>query len=389
MLFCFRTTGLIIMFKKIAKILTTPRISYQPLVEVRIYKDSILHNLRQYQKRYPKLAVAPVLKSNAYGHGLIQIAKILGQESLPFFVVDSFYEALTLRQERVKNKILILGFTSLDQVNKGLENCSFGITSLENLKIISKNLKSKRAFHLKIDTGMHRLGILTSEIQDALRLIKKNKNIILEGLCTHLADSENENVDFTNQQMTEWNKSVKIFRENFSAIKYFHVANTAGTRIEGIDANVARVGIGLYGIDTAPKARLDLKPALEMVCVIASIKNINPKDKIGYSLTYEATRPMRIAIAPVGYYEGVDRRLSNKGSFIVGNKPCKIVGRVSMNMTAIDISMVPGVKLGESVLVISRNLRDKNSVENIAKICNSLEREILVHIPASLRRVVI
>lgn len=366
------------MFKKIRKILTAPRVSYQPLIEIRIFKDAFLHNLREYQRVYPKLQIAPVLKSNAYGHGLIQVAQILDNQNLPFFMVDSFYEALTLRQEGIKTKILILGFLTEDHIQNNLSDCSLGINSLEVLRRISQNLTSPKNFHLKIDTGMHRQGILIEEIDEAIMLVKQNSKIVLEGLCTHFADAENDDHDFTDKQIVRWNNAVKIFRQKFPSIKYFHAANTAGIGYsKSIDANVARIGLGLY------------QSTLEMRSSISLVKNIHPGEKVGYGLTFEASKPIKIASVPVGYFEGVDRRLSNLGSFKLGEAYCPILGKVSMNMTTIDVSDVNGVKLGEEVVVISANRGDKNSVANMAKLCGCTEYEILVHIPQSLRRIIV
>lgn len=378
------------MFNKIRNFFSKPRISYQPLIEIRVFKNSLLHNLREYQRNYPNVEIAPVLKSNAYGHGLVTIAEILDDQNLPFFMVDSFYEALTLRQAGIRTKILILGFLTDDQLQNDLPNCSLGINSLEVLRKISQNLKFPKKFHLKIDTGMHRQGILMEEIEEAIRLIKNNPNVILEGLCTHFADAENTNSEFTLGQIAKWNAAAKIFKPSFPDIKYFHAANTAGFAFSSqIDANVGRLGIGLYGLDTAPKSVLSLRPALEMRSLVSLIKLIGPHEKVGYDLDFETTRPTKIACVPAGYYEGIDRRLSNQGVFLIQAAECPIIGRVSMNMTAIDVSVVPEVKLEQPVVIFSANPADKNSVENVSKICNCLQREILVHIPQSLRRTIV
>ncbi len=336
------------MLKKILQKISEPRIEYQPLIEVRVFKDALLHNLSQYQKKYSRLKFAPVLKSNAYGHGLIPAAKILDVQALPFFMVDSFYEALLIRREGVKTKILILGYSRQEQIlNNKLKNCSFGIIDFEQLKSIIAKLKRPQSFHLKIDTGMHRQGILIDQVKEAIELIKNNPNFILEGVCSHLADADGETKDFTKGQIAKWNGLVKIFRQEFGQIKYFHASNTAGAAYAAeIDANVSRLGLGLYGINTSEFEKLDLKPALEMVSIISSLKTISAGEKVGYGITFESSRPMIVATVPVGYNEGVDRRLSNKGCFKVGNVFCPLAGRVSMNMSSIDVSERAGNQAG-------------------------------------------
>lgn len=377
--------------KKIFNKLSAPRVEYQPLIEVRIFKSAILHNLKEYQKKYPKLQFAPVLKSNAYGHGLIKVAEILDSQHLPFFMVDTFFEALQLRREDIQTKILILGYIRSEQIlNNKLKNISFGIIDFEQLKSIIKKLKKPQSFHLKIDTGMHRQGIMEKEMAEAVKLIQTNKNFILEGVCTHFADADGETKDFTNKQIVEWNSAVKIFRQAFPSTKYFHASNSAGTSYaQEIDANVGRIGISLFGINVSSFEKMNLKPALEMRSIISSVKTLAAGDKVGYGAMFIAQKPTIVATVPVGYTEGIDRRLSNKGGFMVGGVYCPLAGRVSMNMSSIDVSNVPNVKLEHEVVVISANMENKNSVENMAKMCECIPYEILVHIPSALRRIVI
>jgi alanine racemase len=384
--------------KNIFRKIFAPRTEYKPLIEVRVFRDAILNNLKEYKAKYPKLQFAPVLKSNAYGHGLVQVAKILDPENLPFVMVDSFFEALVLKQNQIRTKILILGYNRADVILKNkLKNVSFGIIDIEQLKIIISKLKKPTCFHLKIDTGMHRQGILVEQIDEAIELIKSNSNFILEGLCSHFADSDGEDKDFTLWQIKEWNKAKKKFSEKF-LIKYFHVSNSAGTFYSAkLDVNVGRLGIGLYGINQSPFEKLNLKPALEMVSIISSVKKIKAGEKVGYGITYTAKNNMVVATVPVGYNEGVDRRLSNVGVFKINNIECSIVGRVSMNMSSIDISdfstqyTVHSKQslLEQEVQVISPNPTDKNSVENVAKVCGCITYEILVKIPSHLKRIVI
>ena len=168
--------------RKLFRKIRQKRFNYKSLVEILIYKKNLLHNLNEFKKLNSAVGVAPVLKSNAYGHGLVEIAKILDSENISFLVVDSFYEAMILRNEGIKSKILIIGYSLEENIlNSKLRDTAFTIGSLEQLKNISKNLKTKTKFHIKFDTGMHRNGILPKEIEKAIVLIKNNKNIFIEG----------------------------------------------------------------------------------------------------------------------------------------------------------------------------------------------------------------
>jgi len=377
--------------RKLFRYLRNLRFRYQPLIAVRVYKERLLHNLRIFQQKAPRCKVAPVLKSNAYGHGLIPIAKVLDKEDIAFLVVDSYFEALMLRNEEVKSNILIIGFTTQENIYAStLRNAAFAIISLNELRELSHGLKSKRRFHLKIDIGLHRQGILSNEIEEAIALIQNNSNIILEGACSHFADAGNPDTSFTFKQIKQWNEIVARLKKTFPAIEYYHLAATAGTAYaDKIDANVSRVGRGLYGFTVGPVRELDLQPVLEMQSIITSVKTIGPGEGIGYGLTYKTTRHTKIATVPVGYFEGVDRRLSNIGFLKCKGVFCQIIGMVTMNITTIDVSNVPEVKIGDPVSIISIYREDKNSADNMAELCHTLPYEILVHIPQHLRRTVV
>ncbi len=354
-----------------------------------IYKKNLIHNLNEYQKKYPKLALAPVLKSNAYGHGLIQVARILDKEQIAFLAVDSLFEATILRHEDIKSNILIIGYTSAENIgNSKISNTAFTITSLEQLKEINASLRKEKKFHLKIDTGMHRQGIMPKEILEAIKIIRNNQLIKLEGVCSHLADADNERKDFTEVQIKNWHENIEIIKRSFKNLKFFHLAATSGmAHADKIQANVARLGIGLYGINAAFE-KLNLKPVLEMQSVISSARTIEAGESVGYGAAFKTDRTMRIATVPVGYSEGVDRRLSNVGCFKFNSQKCSIVGRVSMNITSVDLGTVSEIKIGDKVVVISSNSQEENSVENMAKLAHTIPYDILVHIPQHLRRIV-
>ena len=365
--------------------------SYSPSVEVLISKENLLHNLNVYRKLCRNRSLAPVLKSNAYGHGLVEIARILEKEDKAFFVIDSLYEAMVLRDKGIKSPLLIIGYTSPENINNcKLSNVSFTITSLDQLHLVSKLITNRKTIHLKIDTGMHRQGILPNQIDEATDIIKSSKLLHLDGVCSHLADADNTDQTFTQLQIRVWEETIRSIKSNFPDIKYFHILATAGaSQPENITNNVLRLGIGLYGIDLGTKDAIGLRPVLQMQSVISSIKAIRPEEYVGYGITYKTTRKTRIATIPVGYFEGVNRKLSNQGMVKIGDIFCPIIGRVSMNITTIDVSNVPDMILGDKVIVISNNKNDPNSIINIAKMCDVIPYEILVQIPQHLRRTII
>lgn len=366
---------------------------YKPLVSISISKSAILSNLEEFYKLTKDKKTSPVLKSNAYGHGLAIIAKILDPLNLPFLAADAYFEAITLRKEGIKTPILIIGYSYADTaIKNNLKNISFSVSSLDFLKEISGKAINNINIHLKIDTGMSRQGIMKSEFETATEIINKNKNINLEGIFTHLSDADSPQKEFTEKQIERWNETTDYFKSKFKNIKYFHIGGTSGhIYSKNVYANTLRLGLGLYGIPPSSEIEkeLNLKPVLEMKTVISGIKRIKAGDKVGYNGTFTAKKDMLIANLPVGYHEGVDRRLSNLGVVKIKEKFAPIIGKVSMNITTIDISDLSGVIANDEVVVISSNQKDKNSVENIAKICGTIPYEILVHISPNLRRNII
>lgn len=367
---------------------------YSHTIEVEISKNNILNNIREYKTNYPDLLFAPVLKSNAYGHGLKEVAKILDKEKLPFFVVDSLFEARFLKHNKIKTDILIIGFTLFKNIeNYNSKNFIFTITSLEELKILSEKINKSLRIHLKVDTGMRRQGILFSEINEAISLIKKNQNLILEGVCSHFASADEEDKTFTNKQIKIWQDTVEIFKDKFTFIKYFHISATSGVESINKDfTNLVRLGIGLYGVNLTNNLKLNLKPALRMISFISSIKELKAGESVGYNNTFISDKDIKIASIPVGYYEGIDRRLSNIGYLKIGEDFSKILGRVSMNISSIDVSNlkdISSLKIGDKVVIISEKEEDENSILNISKKINSIPYEVLIHIPKTLYRKVI
>jgi alanine racemase len=366
---------------------------HSPLIEITIRRDAIVHNLEEFRRLCPTLEIAPVLKSNAYGHGLPLIANIIEKENVPFIVVDSHFEARALRHGSIKKPLLIIGYSTISTIlSNTLKNISFGIMNIAVLRALRDEARSRTAIHLKIDTGMHRQGILPEELDEALSCIASNPHILLDGVLSHLADADSADPTFTEQQISLWNSCVKKIKAWAAAhgkrVRYFHVSATAGhTYAQKIDANVSRLGIGLYGIDHAAR----LMPALQMKTIVSGVKQIKKGATVGYGRTYTAPRDMTIATIPVGYFEGLDRRLSNKGVVKIEENGtaffAQIVGQISMNISVIDVTDVPGVAIDDDVVVISAHAMDPNSVENMAKMCATIPYEILVKIPEHLYRV--
>jgi alanine racemase len=360
-----------------------------PLITVSISRENLLHNLHAYQERYPKHRIAPVLKSNAYGHGLTVVAALLDRENIAFFMVDSMFEARVLRRAGIRSRILVMGYVRPESViRSSLKDTDYAITDIEQLRTLAAMARNPVRLHLKLDTGMHRQGIVPEDLEEAIAVIQMNSNLQIVGVATHLADADSAETSFTDTQLSVWQENLAQLSSSFPTIEYRHAGATKGAGASApFNTNLIRVGMGLYGCNTSPTSSMPLKPVLSMRSFITSIREIPAGDSVGYNATFTAAKPSRIATVPAGYYEGIDRALSNVGSLQVNGVPAPIAGRVSMNMVSLDVTDIPA-KRGDLVTLISRNPEDPNSVQSMARLAGTSPYVILAHIPTHLSRVV-
>ena len=370
-----------------------------PLIKVVIDSGAILKNFQNFREFIPKdKIIAPVLKSIAYGHGLIEVAEILSKNKLgDFFIIDSFFEAMTLRKKGIDTPLLIIGFVETESFCKtSLKNISLTIVSLDQLYSINNflnqnKIKKQIKIHLKIDTGMNRQGIRIENISEALEIIKNQNNLKLEGICSHFAESDSTNEDFTLKQIEKWNNLVEMIKKDFKNIKYIHISNSSGVNyFEKINANTIRLGGALYGLTlNAPiENKIKYYPALSVYTLISGIKKIKKGESIGYSKTFTASKDMTIATIPIGYNEGFKRNI-NLGKR--NNNFYPLVGRISMNIATIDISdnfKKEDLKFKEEVCVFSNKISDENSLQKSAEKIDTLSYELAVKMSPLLKRIV-
>ncbi len=359
--------------------------SYSHLNRIEISSSALIYNYR-YLKNLGKLPVAPVLKSNAYGHGINLVAKFLDPLKVPFFCVDSLFEAYELQKLKIKTPVLIMGYVDPESLHVKELPFSYAVFTKEMLSGIKK-YQPRAGIHLYADTGMHREGIAIEDLADFVREAQK-LNLRIEGLMSHLAMGDKPNNKDTKKQIAEFQRARTIMNRLGICPKYVHLSASAGMlKIKEVRnlSNVARSGLALYGIDPSLKGNR-LKPVLKFTSTVAQIKEISPGEKIGYDFTFTATKRMKIAIVPAGYNDGVDRRLSNTGFMLVKNKPCQILGRVSMNITIIDVTGIPGAKAGDEVVIFSNRNGDKNSLVNISRATGIIPYELLAHLPPTTKR---
>lgn len=385
------------------KFLNFFRKRFETLNRIEVSRRDLLHNLSYLSSLDKKIKIAPVVKSNGYGHGIVNVAKALDSLNSPFFCVDSLFEAYQLQKGGIKTPILVMGYTNPENFKIKKLPFSFAVFDLETAKVLNEFQPNCRV-HIFVDTGMHREGIPVKDLPNFLTAIKQFNNLVVEGLMSHLASSENSADPLFLSQIKQFKKAREIFKKLKVYPKWFHIAATGSlinpqTRpIIASISNLARAGLALYGYSpyymdpsliTQDDATRHLKPVLNLTTKIIQIKKVKKGEKLGYEGTYTAKKDLTIGILPIGYYDGVDRRLSNKGVFLVDNIECPILGRVSMNINIIDLSKVPNPKIDQEVLVYSSNPKDKNSLINCAKICKTIPYDLLVNLAETTRRIVV
>ncbi|MFA6409977.1 MAG: alanine racemase [Candidatus Buchananbacteria bacterium] len=361
---------------------------------VEISQSAILHNLAQYQKVVGhSVQIMPIVKSNAYGHGMIEIAKLVSPK-VGWLGVVSLAEALALRKNKIKNRIFVLSYFQNQSLAKGIsQNIELPVYDLESAKLISqtaKRIKKIAKVHIKIDTGASRIGILS---ENALALIKKINqlpNLKIVGVYSHFAASE-ENQKYTKLQLDKFSQVLNQTDE-FKIIPYRHFACSAATLVKPqAHLNLVRLGLGLYGLWPSVLAKkqalklypwLKLKPALTWKTKIIQIKEIAAGTKIGYGCAYTAKRKMKIAVLAVGYWEGYDRRLGNIGEVLIRNKKCPVVGRVCMNLTMVDVSKIKNIKTKDEVILLGQGI----PAEALAQKIGTINYEVVTRINPLLTR---
>ncbi|MGI8669355.1 MAG: alanine racemase [Aridibacter sp.] len=327
-----------------------------------------------------------VVKADGYGHGSIDCAKKLESAGIDWFGVALPEEGLELRKAGITKPILCLGSFWEGQekllLKNGLTPVIFQIEKAYLYNRVASELNQKADVHIKIDTGMGRIGIRLEEVKVFVQELKKYKNLNIEGIMTHFAaaDDLSEN-DFTQSQIKRFNEAVKLFEQNGFNPKYKDLANSPGAIVQPDSlGNMVRLGGILYGLgeDVLPKEveKPILKPILSLHTKIAYLKKVPANESIGYGRTFMTKRESLIATIPIGYQDGFHRKLSNCGQVIINDTFAPIVGRISMDWTMLDVTDVPNVKVDDEVILIGRQNEKKISAADIAKKLDTISYEI-------------
>ncbi|KKQ71617.1 MAG: alanine racemase, alanine racemase [Candidatus Peregrinibacteria bacterium GW2011_GWC2_39_14] len=385
----------------------------EPISRVEISKKALEHNIAAFKSLIGKnVTLCFCVKANAYGHGLAQVGKIISEYkdggSSIWLGVNAAFEAETLRNAGIKNPIYILGYVPLDQIEAAVKmDVRFVVYNKETVDAAAKAAKKfgkKARLHLKIETGNNRQGVMPEDAVKFAKYIIANKNLELEGISTHFANIEDTTEhEFASFQLENFKKTIAKIEAIGIKIKYKHCANTAATILfPKTHMTMVRVGIGLYGmwpsketyVSALQKGRgkIKLEPILTWKTKIAQIKIIPEGSYIGYGCTYKTTAKTKIAIIPVGYYDGYDRRLSNNSYVLIHGKRAPICGRVCMNIIMVDVTDIRDVKLEDEVVLLgtqkgsAKGHAETISAEQMAGWFNTINYEVVARINERIPR---
>ena len=364
---------------------------------------ALRQNFRTVQKHVgPSVTVCAVVKADAYGHGAVECSRALEAEGAKWLGVTSLDEAIPLREAGIRANILLMtGFWRGEEseiIRLHLTPTVWELWHIEMLEIAAAALGvARHPLHLKVDTGMGRLGVGIDQLPGVLAALKAAKHLVLEGLSTHLASSEIMDAPSVAEQERNFDSARRLVREAGMEPAFVHMANTAAviSRRETW-CSMVRPGVALYGYYlpfqragrevSGGTLRLPVKPILTWKTRILSLRDFGPNQALGYGATYVTKAPAHVAVLPVGYADGFNRQLSNRGRVIVREHYAPIVGRISMDLTLVDVTGIPGVAVGDEVILLG--VGDGLSVDALehAELANSTPYEILCNISKRVPR---
>ena len=352
-------------------------------------------NLRQIREKVGSgIKILSMVKANAYGHGAAAVARTLAGAGDDAFGVATLEEGVELRQAGIRAPILVLAGAYADQLEEFLAHSLIPVVhDLNTTKRLEKALQQRGStlnVHLKIDTGMGRLGLVAAETAEWVGEVKKLKAIRIAGVFSHFSHAESVEGDYTRQQLDIFNRVVEQLRAENIRPPLVHLANSAATiTLPAAYFDMVRPGIMLYGVYPSPAmaSQIVLKPVLAWKTKILQLKKVPAGTSISYGQTFITKRESLIATLPIGYADGYPRLLSNRGEVLIGGQRAAVAGRVCMDLTMIDVTDIRNVKQGDEVVLLGRQGDAEISADQIAAWANTISYEILTSISARVPRI--
>jgi alanine racemase len=373
---------------------------------VEIEASALANNVAEFKRRLSQgPLLGAVVKSNAYGHGMIEVSRLAAEAGADCLCVNNVHEGVALREAGQTLPILVMGYIALDGledvVAARLQPVVYNVETLERLDAIAASRDAKVGVHVKIETGTHRQGVLERDVPAFVERIRSARALTLAGVTSHFANIEDTtNHEFAESQITAFSRIADAIAATHPSRFLRHTACSAAVLLfNRTHLDLARVGISLYGLWPSKetyvsclergKPSLELRPVLSWKTRIAQVKLVPEGGYVGYGCAWRATRPTRIAVLPVGYYEGYDRELSGLAHVLVRGKRAPVRGRICMNMCMVDVTDVPGAALEDEVVLLGSQGDERIPAEQLAAWCGSISYEVVARIHPSLPRVVV
>jgi len=374
---------------------------------VEISAPALRNNVAEFRRRLgEKVKLGAVVKSNAYGHGMLEVAAIASAAGADWLCVNQVDEGVALREAGHEAPILILGYVELgrlaDVVAHGLRPVVYNPETVERLEALAAETGRQVRVHVKVETGTHRQGVLEADLPSFAERIRASPHLVLEGMTTHFANIE----DTTDHSMAEAQIAAfdraqgALAGPAGEAVPVRHAACSAAALLfTRTHLELARVGIAMYGLWPSKetyvsllergKPALDLRPVLTWKTRVAQVKDVPEGAYVGYGATWRAGRNSRIAVLPVGYFEGYDRGLSGIAHVLVRERRAPVRGRVCMNMCMVDVTDIPGVGVEDEVVLLGSQGEERISAEQVASWCGTISYEVVSRIHPDLPRIVV
>ena len=376
-----------------------------PLVWAQIDLDAIGHNIIALRKIInSKTKFMAVVKADAYGHGALKVAQKAIETNACFLGVARFSEAYKLRKSGINAPILIFGFTYPDEAEKlytlDLTASVYNFEMAEQLSRYACKKKLKIKTHIKIDTGMGRVGMLCGQEKGfplfnknavfEIKKILKLKGLDIKGIYTHFAAADSIDKSYYQYQINVFTCFLNTLKKEKIEFEICHTANSAAIiNFPESHFDMVRAGISMYGLYTSSdmdKSKVNLKPAMELKSIITSTKKVPKGFKISYNMTYETNKKTIIASVPIGYGDGFSRALSSKGFMLVKGIKVPILGRICMDQTIIDVGNIPDIKTGDEVVIMGKQKNKTITADDIALMANTINYDIISSITSRVAK---
>lgn len=371
---------------------TAPEIleTFRPTV-AEIDLDAFARNIAALRSKLPeRTRFIAVLKADAYGHGAVPLARRCEREGVSMLAVALLEEARELRSAGVSFPILILGPLVPQQVEPAAKAGFIlgigGPTQLHDICSYASPNNPVR-IHLKLDSGMGRMGLVETDLEPAAAMLRNNPNVKVEAIYTHFANASDSRDAFTQRQIERFERMLILLEPAGVRTPLHHIANSAAT-VRGVtgEADFVRVGVSLYGAEPLDWEQSRLEPVMTWRTRISRLKTLEAGEAVGYGTTFHTSRRSRIATLPVGYADGYDRLLSNCGSVLVRGKRAPVVGRVSMDLVTVDVTDIQEAAVGDDVILMGRQGNVEISAEEIAQKTGTISYEVFCNVSARVAR---